>query len=166
DRGGPSLHLARVEQSGQGVGQVVKDSCATFQVALAALPRHPDCARCFERITPENVWVSPDQLLVHAPCNLLQAQLALLRQEKGKEVHLEEEITELVGELRVVARNRSVRDLVGLLDGVRNDCSFRLFPIPGAVATESLGQRLELDERLGETHLLGSRRRGRSACTR
>ena len=55
-------------------------------------------------------------------------------QQQREEVDLEQEVTELVGELRVVAPDRRVGDLVGLLDRMRDDRALGLLTIPGAVA--------------------------------
>jgi hypothetical protein len=56
----------------------------------------------------------------------------LLEQEREK-VGLEEEIAELVLELRVVADERRVGDLIRLLDRVRDDRPRRLLAVPRAV---------------------------------
>jgi len=63
---------------------------------------------------------------------------------------LEQQVAELVQQLLVAARQRSLRNLVCLLDRVRDDRLRRLFAVPRAVAAQALGQRLQLDERLGE----------------
>ena len=63
---------------------------------------------------------------------------------------MEQQVAELVQQLLVAARQRSVRNLIRLLDRVRDDRLRRLLAVPRAVAAEALGQRLELDERLGE----------------
>jgi hypothetical protein len=76
--------------------------------------------------------------------------MAFLGQEQGEEVALEEEIAELVLELRVVAGDRRVGDLVCLLDGVRDDRARRLLAVPRTVAPKTLGQLLQADERVGE----------------
>jgi hypothetical protein len=54
-----------------------------------------------------------------------------------------------VEQLRVVAGERRVGDLVRLLDRVRHDRARRLLAIPRAVAPEPLGQLLQRDESLG-----------------
>jgi hypothetical protein len=61
------------------------------------------------------------------------ARASLLEQECEK-VRLEQEIAELVLELRVVTGERCVGDLVGLLDGVRDDRARRLLAVPRTVA--------------------------------
>jgi hypothetical protein len=97
--------------------------------------------------------MATDEFRVHAARNVLQPQLALLRQEKGKEVHLEEQVAELVRKLCVIPADCRISDLVGLLDGVRNDRALGLLTIPGTLTAQPLGQLLEVDERLGEAQL-------------
>ena len=101
-----------------------------------------------------------DQLRGHVPRDRLEVARAALREEQRQEVRLEEQVAELVEELRVVARERRVRDLVGLLDRVRHDRALGLLAIPGAVTAQALGQLLELDERVGERPLELRGRRG------
>src|SRR5947208_1274183 len=100
--------------------------------------------------------VTSDELVVHTAGNLLQPRPALLGQEKGQKVDLEEEVPELVGELRIVTRDRGVRHLVGLLDGVGDDRPLGLLAVPGTVTPEPLGQRLEVDQRLSEAQFTAS----------
>ena len=69
-------------------------------------------------------------------------------QEKREEIDLEEQVAELVEQLRVVVRKRRVGDLVGLLDGVRHDRARRLLAVPGTLAAQPLGQQLQLEEGL------------------
>ena len=68
-----------------------------------------------------------------------QVARAALLEQQGEEDGLEEQVAELVEELRVVAGQRGVGDLVGLLDRVRDDRGLGLLTIPGAVAAEPLG---------------------------
>ena len=70
----------------------------------------------------------------------LEVARALLLEQQREEVDLEEEVAELVEQLRVVAGERRVGDLVGLLDRVRDDRPRGLLAVPGAVAAEPLGQ--------------------------
>jgi hypothetical protein len=67
---------------------------------------------------------------------------------------LEEEITDLVEELGVIACDRRVRDLVRLFHRVRNDRARGLLAVPRTVAAQALGQLLELDERVCERQIL------------
>src|SRR5207247_6265088 len=98
----------------------------------------------------EDVRVTADEFVVNAPRNRFEILAAALTQQQRKKVDLEQEVAKLVGELRVVAADRRIRDLVCLLDGVRHDRALRLLSIPGAVAAEPLGQFLELLERTPE----------------
>ena len=56
----------------------------------------------------------------------------------------------LVEQLRVVAGHGRVGDLVGLLDGVRDDRPRRLLAVPGTVAPKALRQTLQVEQRLVE----------------
>lgn len=91
--------------------------------------------------------VPADELLVDAARDGGQVSGPPLFEQEREEDRLEEEIAELVDELRVVGGDRRVRDLVRLLDGVRDDRGRRLRTIPRAVAPQPLGQLLEVDER-------------------
>jgi len=82
--------------------------------------------------------VPADELRVHAARNLGEVARAALRQQQREEVDLEEQVSELVEQLRVVSRERGVGDLVRLLDGVRDDRLRRLLAIPRALAAQSL----------------------------
>ena len=93
-----------------------------------------------------------DELRVHRARDRLEVAGAALGEEQRQEVRLEQEVAELVQQLRVVARERGVGDLVGLLDGVRHDRALGLLAVPRAVAAQALGQLLELDQRVGERH--------------
>jgi hypothetical protein len=87
--------------------------------------------------------VTADQLLAAAIGDVGQAAgLALLEQER-EEVDLEEDVTELVDQLRVVARVRGVRELVGLLDRVRHDRALVLLAVPRALAPQPAGDLVE-----------------------
>src|SRR4029453_8610447 len=94
-----------------------------------------------------------DELRVDAARNLLQVTFPALGQEQGEEVDLEEEVAELVAQLLVVAALGGVRDLVGLLDRVRDDRPRRLLAVPGTVAPQPLGELLELEQRLAQRHV-------------
>ena len=77
--------------------------------------------------------------------------MSLLGEEEREEVDLEEEVAELVEELLGRARGGRVRDLVRLLDGVRDDRPSGLLAVPGTVPAKALRQLLELEERLRQT---------------
>jgi hypothetical protein len=82
---------------------------------------------------------------VHRARDAFEIASSLLLQQQREEVDLEEQVAELVEELGAVVRDGRVRDLVGLLDGVRNDRAGGLLAVPGALAPEPLRQVLELD---------------------
>jgi hypothetical protein len=90
--------------------------------------------------------MAADELLVHPARHRLQRPGAAFLEEQRKEVTLKEKIAELVLEFRVVARERGVGDLVGLLDRVGDDRLRRLGAIPGAIAPEAFSQALEIEK--------------------
>ena len=98
-----------------------------------------------------------DEFRVHGARDLLEISLAPLVQEQREEIDLEEKIAELVTEFGGVVRLRGVGDLVRLLDRVRDDRPRCLLAIPRAVAAQSLGELLELFERLPELAILAGR---------
>ena len=101
DRRRPPLHLARVQQRGQRVGDVVEDAFAPLLLALDLVPLPAHGAGSVSASTfAEDVRVAPDELFMDVRERPARDPLALLRQEQGQEVDLEEEIAELVEELR------------------------------------------------------------------
>ena len=93
--------------------------------------------------------MAPHELLVHAAGHLREVACPSLLQQEREEVDLEEQVAELVEELLVVAGERGVRDLVRLLDRVRDDRRRGLLAIPGALAAQALRQLpAELEEGL------------------
>jgi hypothetical protein len=97
--------------------------------------------------------VARDELRVHGAGHLLEVALASLGEQQREEVDLEEQVAQLVDELRGVVALRRVGDLVGLFDRVRDDRPRRLLAVPGAIAAQPLGQLLQLDQRSGEAAL-------------
>ena len=89
---------------------------------------------------------------MHLPGRLLEVALPALLEQQREEDALEEQVAELVEQLGVVTREGGVCDLIGLLDRVRHDRPLGLLAIPGTLAPQTLGQLLELDERVGEGH--------------
>ena len=159
DRRRPPLELPGVEEGGQRLGHVVEDALAAFLLGLDALPILTDAPGRSRLHFAEDVRVASDELVVAAPGDGCEVAGALLFEQKGEKVGLEEEIAELVLELRSVAGVGGVGDLVGLLDGVGDDRPCRLLPVPGAIAPEALGQALEPQEGFSEP-VLASQRRG------
>ena len=89
---------------------------------------------------------------MHGARDRLEVALPALGQQKGEEVDLEEQVAELVEQLLVCARERGVRDLVGLLDRVRHDRRRGLLAVPGTVAPKALCQTLQVEQRLAQAH--------------
>ena len=102
--------------------------------------------------------VAADQLLAAVLGDRGEVARAALLEQQRQEVDLEEDVAELVEQLRVVAAVGRVGELVGLLDRVRDDRALVLLAVPGALAPQAAGDLVEARERLGE-----SRRRRRSA---
>ena len=93
--------------------------------------------------------MAADQLVVDVLGDLRQRPGAALLQQQAQELHLEQHVAELVEQLAVVAGVRGVRQLVGLLDGVRDDRALVLLAIPGAVPAQAPRQGVQPRERYG-----------------
>jgi hypothetical protein len=65
-------------------------------------------------------------------------------------VDLEEHVAELVAQLGVVAGVGGIGELVGLLDGVRDDRALVLLAIPRALAPQAAGQLVEAGDGGGD----------------
>jgi hypothetical protein len=144
-----ALQLPRVEKCGEVLGDVVEDALAALLLGLQALPVRADAPRGPRLDLAEDVGVPRDELVVDPARDGGEVALALLLQQQREEVGLEEEVAELVLELPRVARQGGVRDLVGLLNRVRDDRLRGLLAIPRAVAPQPLGELLELEEGVG-----------------
>ena len=162
DRGRATLDLAREQERGKRLRHVVEDALAALLLGLDRLPAlaHPPCRARLG--VAEDVWVPAHELFVYRPGDVVEVSLALLLEEQREEEHLEEEVAELVEELRGIVRERGVRDLVGLLDRVRDDRASRLLAIPGALRPEAPGQLTELAERAVCAHAADVTRRSSS----
>jgi len=163
DASGPSLHLLRVDERGQRLGHVVEHALASFLLRLELLPALFDRPGRRRLGLGEDVRMAADELLANRPRDGGEVARASLLEEEGQEDRLEEEVAELVQELLVVARERGVSDLVGLLDSVRDDRERALRAVPGAVAAKALGELLQVDELACE--LVGRRQRYSSEVT-
>jgi len=128
----------------------VEDPLPAFLCRLQPLPVLAHAARRPSLHVAEHVRVTGDELRVHAAGDALEVTRPALGEQLRQEVRLEEQVAQLVEQLRVVAREGRVRDLVGLLDRVRHDRLRGLLAVPRAVAAQPLGQLLELEQRLGE----------------
>jgi hypothetical protein len=73
-----------------------------------------------------------DQLLGDPLGDRAQVAGAALLEQQREEDDLEEDVAELVEQLGVVAAGGGVGELVGLLDGVRDDRALVLLAVPGA----------------------------------
>ena len=135
DRRRATLHLARIEQRGKRLRDVVEDSLAVLSRSrLISSQRSRTRPAVFDSASP-NTWGCRRTSFSCAPAgDRLEILASALRQQEREEVDLEQEVAELVGELRVVAPDRRVGDLVGLLDRVRDDRALGLLTIPGTVA--------------------------------
>src|SRR5205807_3714516 len=126
----PRLHLARVQQRRQPLWDVVEDPFAPLVLALQLLPALAHPLRRLRLRIAEHVRMARDELRVDRPCRSLEVAGASLLQQQGEEVRLEEEIADLVEELRVVTRERRIGNLVRLLDRMRDDRPLRLLAVP------------------------------------
>ena len=115
---------------------------------LEALPVLAHAAGRVRRRVAEDVRMARDELRVRTAGHLLEIARPTLGQELCEEIGLEEQVAELVEQLRVVACEGGIGNLVGLLDRVRHDRLLRLRAVPRAVAAQALGQPLELDQRV------------------
>jgi hypothetical protein len=147
DRGGAALQLARVQQCGKRRRDVVENLLTpVFLFALEILPAPFHLARraqLFRRF--KDVRVPRDQLVVNRAGHARQIALALFLEQQREEEGLEEKVAELVLELAGVAADRRIGDLIGFLDGVRNDRPNRLLAVPGTITAEPLGQTLKIE---------------------
>jgi hypothetical protein len=146
------LHLPSLQQRGERGRHVGEDALAPLLLRLDRLPALAHAGRGAGLGVAEDVRVAADELRVHRSRDLLQVAGAALLEQEREEVGLEEQVAELVEQLGVVARERGVGDLVGLLDGVGHDRARGLLAVPGAVPPQPPRQLLELDERIGERH--------------
>jgi len=131
----------------------VEDPHPSLLLDLDSLPVRTDAVGRLRLDVPEDVWVPAHELRVDAARDRLEVAGAPFRQQEREEVDLEEQVAELVEQLPIVSRERSVGDLVRLLDGVRNDRLRRLLAIPRALATQPLRQPLKFKESLREEAL-------------
>jgi hypothetical protein len=94
--------------------------------------------------------MASDELCVNPTGNGFEVPMVFFLEQQREEEHLVEQVAELVEQLGVVVGERGVRDLVRLLDGVRDDGARGLLAVPGTVAAEPLGQLLEVEKGLSE----------------
>ena len=154
DRRSALLHLARIEQGGERVRNVVEHARASLLLRLDLLPAYAHTPGRLRLGVAEDVRMAAHELLVDRLRDVLETGAAPLRQQEREEVHLEQEVAQLVGQLRVVALDCGVGDLVRLLERVRDDRPLGLLAVPRALAPQPLRQRLEVRQRLGEAHFV------------
>jgi len=130
----------------------VEDPLAAFLLALQLLPAVLDARGRLGHVITEDVGMARNELRVNPARSGFQISCSPLLQQQREKVRLEQEIADLVEELRVVARECGVCNLVGLFDGVRDDRAGGLLAVPRTFAAQALGQLLELDERVCERH--------------
>src|SRR4051794_9265566 len=147
---GAALHLPGVERSGEVLGDLAEDPRRTAGLPLLdPVPVREHLSRIGRLGLPEHVRVAPDELLAAVLGNVGQRAGAALLEQEGEEVDLEEDVAELVEELRVVIAVRRVSEFVRLLDGVRDDRALVLLAVPRALAAQSPRQVVERFERGG-----------------
>src|SRR5262245_8736371 len=152
DRRRAPTRLARIRERRQRLGKLMERPLAALLLRLDLLPALAHAPRRPRLRVTEDVRMPADELRVDRARDGLEVAVALLLEEKREEVDLEEQVAELVEELRGVVGVRGVGDLVRLLDRVRHDRARRLLAVPGAVAAQAPGQLLEVEKRLREWH--------------
>ena len=99
----------------------MEDALAPFLLGLDRLPALADPPRRTRVDVSEDVRMASHELRVHVASDGLEVPLTTLLEQKRQEIDLEEEVAELSVQRFPVVDERGIRDLVGLLDGVRND---------------------------------------------
>src|SRR4051812_39865738 len=107
-----------MQERKQRVRHAVQDALSPFLLPLDAVPALFQPSGGFCRDVAEHVRMPANELFVYQPRRRGEIALPSLLEEQREEVHLEEEITELVEQFLVVALERGVCDFVGLLDGM------------------------------------------------
>src|SRR4051812_8661274 len=150
----PALHLAGVQQRGEVLGDVAEDAALAARLgALDLVPVAQDLAGRLRGGVAEDVRMAADELRPAMLGDVGHVARAALLEQQRQEVHLEEHVAELVEQLGVVAGVRGVGELVGLLDGVRDDRALVLLAIPRALAAQAAGQLVEAGDGGGDVGL-------------
>jgi hypothetical protein len=104
--------------------------------------------------------VPPNQLLVNSARDLREVEPPTLLGHPRVKHYLEQEVAQLVAQLRRVALLDCVSDLVGFFDRERRNRGKRLLLIPGTAALRIAQPRHEIDQcgdsTFGGAHPLGS----------
>src|SRR3954452_19005427 len=149
-----ALDLARVQERRQVLGHVAEDAdLATGLGALDLVPVAQDLAGGLGGGVAEDVRMAADQLRAAVLGDVGHVAGAALLEQQRQEVHLEEDVAELVEQLGVVAGVRRVGELVGLLDGMRDDRALVLLAVPRALQPQAPCEGVEAPQRLDD--LLG-----------
>jgi hypothetical protein len=123
--------------------------CSRFG-ALDAVPVAQDLGGVGHLDLAEDVRMAADQLLAAVLGHLGEVARAALLEQQGEEVDLEQHVPQLVEDLAVVVGMHGVGQLVGLLEGVRDDRAGILLAVPGAFAAQPPGQLIEAFQRRGD----------------
>ena len=150
-RGRPALDLAGVQRRGEVLGDLAEDpGLAAGLGALDGVPVAQDGPGVVRGDLAEDVRVAAHELLAHVLGDLREVAGVALLHEEREEVDLEEDVAELVEQLGVVALVGRVGELVGLLDGVRDDRALVLLAVPGALHAQSARELVEAPEGVGD----------------
>jgi len=90
--------------------------------------------------------MAADQLLADVLGDVGHRARPPLLEQQREEVDLEEHVAELVAQLGVVAAMGGVGQLVGLLDGVRDDRPLVLLAVPRAFPPQAARQLVETSD--------------------
>ena len=142
------------------LGHIVEDAFALSCSLMSSQPEPDLTGRVGDSLTED---VRMPALTSRGSSGPARDCQPLVPEALGRGKDLEQQVAELVEQLLVAPGQRGVRDLVGLLGGVRDDRRRGLLAVPRAVAPEALGQRLQLDQRVRESV---SRRRSGSGRVR
>jgi len=111
---GSTLHLACIQQGGKCLGDVMEDALAILLHSLQLLPSLLHGARRIELTGRlEHVGVPEHELLMDRVRDRLETPRASLLEQEREEHGLEQEVTQLAEELRVVAGKRCVLVITG-----------------------------------------------------
>ena len=160
-----ALELGRQRQGRERPGDAVGDAGAALLGLLQHLPPGGHVLGGLGHGVAEDVRVAADELVVQGPGHVGQGEVALLGRQQGVEVHLEQQVTELLLEVGDVDRGHvglgggdhldGVERLVGLLEEVARQRPVGLAPVPGTARPQRADQLLE-------RHELGGHRRSQA----
>ena len=76
--------------------------------------------------------MSPDQFVRHFAAHIFDGEAASFARDLRMHHHLEEQIAQLLAQIRVIACPNRIGDFVGLFEQARDQRLMRLFAIPRA----------------------------------